>query len=117
MAATSAAGPDSLPVATAVLLPKLLGAGASAVSLEHLDRSDLQLLLSARGQPTEGSRDCLLSRLQVVLLAFYSISCLDPCRRVSSLSGIGTDGPPHHFAQQWHHALDPEPEANNRSQI
>ena len=65
MSANSAAGPDSLAVGISGLWPKLLKAGASAVSFEHLDRSDLQLLLSARGQPTEGTKDSLLKQLQV----------------------------------------------------
>ena len=67
MAASSAAGPDSIPLGTTSLWPKLLKAGASSIKLDHLDRSDLQLLLSARGQATEGTKECLLKRLQVCL--------------------------------------------------
>ena len=65
MAASSVAGPDSLPVSSSALWPKLLKAGASSISFDHLERSDLQLLLSARGQAIDGTNECLLKRLQV----------------------------------------------------
>lgn len=47
------------------LLGKMLSAGRASLTMEHLGRRDLQMLLSAREASTDGTKAVLMSRLQV----------------------------------------------------